>query len=187
MKMLLSAPRLTLCASFALLASPAFAHMGVVHEGCAAGQTFGDGDITVSQAFTRAMLAGARVGAGYMTIANAGATDDRLLAASSEVSDRVELHQMVIDNDMMRMSRVEGGIAVPAGGSVALAPGGLHVMFMEPSQEFQEGECVTLTLSFEHAGALEVHLSVGPVGASAAPEAHGDHGGETSGAAGHGH
>lgn len=158
-----------------LFTAPAFAHMGVNHDGCPANQSFSVGEINVTGAFTRAMLAGAPVAAGFMTIANAGDDDDRLIAATGEVSARIELHEMVVENDMMRMSEVEDGIAIPAGETVVLAPGGLHVMFIAPSQEFREGECVELTLVFEQAGALDVQLSVGPVGA-AGPAMHDDHG-----------
>jgi copper(I)-binding protein len=152
-----------------LLASPVFAHEGMMHDGCPPDQTFATGGITVSGAFTRAMLDAAKVGAGYMSIANAGAEADRLVSAKSELTPQVELHNMVVKDGMMSMSPVEGGIEVPAGGSVDLAPGGLHVMFIGPNQQFQEGECVELTLTFEKAGDLPVQLVVGPVGADAAP------------------
>lgn len=155
-----------------LLAAPAVAHEGMMHDGCAPDQTFTTGGITVSGAFTRAMLDAAKVGAGYMSIANAGPEADRVVGAKSELTPRVELHNMSVKDGMMSMSHVEGGIEVPAGGSVDLAPGGLHVMFIGPNQQFQEGECVELTLTFEKAGELPVQLVVGPVGADAAPEGH---------------
>jgi copper(I)-binding protein len=165
-----NAIRPALVAAFTLaLAAPALAHEGMIHDGCPTGQEFTAGDITVTGAFTRATLPDARVGAGYFTISNAGGEADRLIAASSEVSPTVELHNMIVDNGMMKMSQVEGGIEVPAGGSVSLAPGGLHVMFIGPNQPFNEGECVEVTLSFEKAGEVPVQLVVGPVGADGAP------------------
>jgi copper(I)-binding protein len=151
------------------LATHAIAHEGMIHDGCPAGQEFTAGDIIVTGAFTRATLPDAQVGAGYFTISNAGSEADTLIAASSEVSPTVELHNMTVENGMMKMSEVEGGIEVPAGGSVSLAPGGLHVMFIGPNQPFIEGECVAVTLSFERAGEVPVQLVVGPVGADAAP------------------
>lgn len=160
--------------ALALLAAPAVAHEGMIHDGCPTGQEFVAGDITVSGAFTRATLDNAGVGAGYMTIGNAGAGADRLIAATSEVTPTVELHNMEVKDGMMTMAQVEGGIEVPAGGSVSLAPGGYHIMFIGPNQPFKEGECVALTLTFAEAGDLPVQLSVGPVGASEAPM--GEHG-----------
>jgi copper(I)-binding protein len=151
------------------LASPAFAHQGMLHDGCPPGQTFTVGDITVTDAFSRAMLAQAKVGAGYMTIANAGTAPDRLVGATTEATDKVKLHNMTTENGMMKMSPVEGGVEVPAGGSVTLAPAGLHIMFVEPHAPFKQGECVAVTLKFEKAGDLPVQLVVGPVGADSAP------------------
>ena len=72
-------------------------------------------------AFTREMLDAAKVGAGYMSIANAGAEADRLVGARSELTPKVELHDMSIKDGMMTMLQVEGGIEVPAGGSVELS------------------------------------------------------------------
>ena len=160
----------TLVATFTLaLGFPTLAHEGMIHDGCPVGQEFTVGDITVSGAFTRAMLPNAQVGAGYLAIDNAGAEADRLVGASSDVTPTVELHNMTTENGMMKMSEVEGGIEIPAGGGVTFAPGGLHVMFIGPNQSFNEGECVEVTLRFESAGELPVQLVVGPVGADAAP------------------
>lgn len=157
-----------------LFASPAFAHQGVVHEGCPADQSFTAGDITVGGAFSREVLPGAEVGAGYATITNAGAAADRLMSAASETALTVELHNMTTEGGMMKMSQVEGGIEVPAGGSVQLAPGGLHIMFIGLLQPLLEGECVEVQLEFEQAGTLPIVLSVGPTGA-AGPSEHTGH------------
>jgi periplasmic copper chaperone A len=157
----------------ALAIAPAvFAHEGMLHEGCAAAQTFAAGDITVTGAFTRAMLPNAPVGAGYMSIANAGSEPDRLLGATTEATGSVELHDMKITDGMMQMKPMPEGIEIPPGGTVTLAPGGLHMMFIKPRAGFREGECLALVLKFERAGELPVELSVGPVGADAPPGHH---------------
>lgn len=158
-----------------LLSAPALGHEGMVHEGCPTGQLFSAGDITVSGAFTRATLPEARVGAGYLTITNNGTAPDRLIAAKSDVSPTVELHEMSTEGGMMKMAEVEGGIEIPAGSTVSLAPGGLHIMFIGPNQPFNEGECVAATLTFEKAGELPIELNVGPTGASEAPMGHEGH------------
>lgn len=154
-----------------VLSAPAFAHEGMIHDGCATGQTFTAGDLTVTGAFTRATLEGAKVAAGYLTVTNAGSTPDHLVAATTEATPDVELHNMSVKDGMMTMAPVDAaGIEVPAGGSVSLAPGGTHIMFMNPHAPFKEGECVAVTLKFEKAGELPVQLNVGGVGASEAPE-----------------
>lgn len=161
----------TLAASAAL---PAFAHDGVLHEGCTADQTFAIGEITVTGAFTRATLPGAKAAGGFLTITNAGQAADRLIAAASDVAEAVELHEMKMEGDMMKMSPIEGGIDIPAGETVTLAPGGLHVMFMGLGQPFEQGACVEVTLTFEQAGELPVVLSVSDVSAASA-EGHKSH------------
>jgi copper(I)-binding protein len=148
------------------------AHEGMLHDGCPAGQSFVAGDITVSGAFTRAMLPNAPVGGGYMTITNAGRAPDRLLGATTASTDAVEFHDSKVTDGMMEMTHLPEGIEIPAGGSVTLAPGGLHVMFINPKSPFKEGECLAVTLSFERAGDLTIELSVGPVGADVPPGHH---------------
>lgn len=166
---------IALAAALAASAFPAIAHDGVLHEGCAAGQTFAIGDITVAGAFTRATLPGAKAAGGFLTITNAGQAADRLIAAASDVAEAVELHEMKMEGDMMKMSPIEGGIDIPAGETVTLAPGGLHVMFMGLGQPFEQGACVEVTLTFEQAGDLPIVLNVGDVSAGSAGETHMSH------------
>jgi copper(I)-binding protein len=148
----------------------------MVHEGCPTGQSVVVGDLTVSGAFTRATLPNAPVGAGYLTIANAGGAADRLVSVTSEISPAIELHTMSVVEGMMRMEHLPDGIEIPGGETVSLAPGGLHIMIIGPNQPFIEGECVAVSLDFEAAGSVAVMLNVGPIGADAAP-GHGDHAG----------
>lgn len=116
----------------------------------------GDG-ITVSGAWVRAP--GANGGA-FMVIQNGGAEADRLLSASSDVAETVEVHEMKMENDVMVMREVEGGIEIPARGKVELKPGGYHVMLINLKQELKPGEKVTITLNFEKAGAITVQAEV---------------------------
>lgn len=154
----------------ALLATPAFAHNGLVHDGCAANQTFAAGDLTISGAFTRAMLPKAQVAGGYLVIDNKGTTPDRLVGGATEAAQVVQIHEMKMEGDMMKMSEVGGGLEIPAGGRAELAPGGYHLMLMGVGTPFKEGECLELTLKFEKAGDVPVVLSVGGTAAAAAPE-----------------
>lgn len=158
----------------AFLATPAFAHNGLVHDGCAANQTFTAGDLAISGAFTRAMLPKAQVAGGYLVIENKGAAPDRLIGGATMAAKVVQIHQMKMEGDMMKMNEVEGGLEIPAGGKVELTPGGYHVMMMGVDTPFNEGECVELTLTFEKAGDVPVVLSVGGTAAATAPKGH-DH------------
>lgn len=151
------------------LATPAFAHAGVSHDGCPGGQTFTSGDISVSAAFSRATLPGAKSAGGFMVISNGGTTPDRLIGASTEGAQLSQIHEMKMEGDMMKMGELPDGLDIPAGGSVTLAPGGLHVMMMGLIQPLKSNECLALTLQFEKAGAVPVMLSIGKPDADAAP------------------
>ncbi len=125
------------------------------------------GALQISGGFSRATLPNAPVGAGYLTITNTGTTDDTLLSAVSPVAGVTEIHQMSMEGDVMKMSEVEGGLPIPAGETVTLSPGGLHVMFMELKQALVEGETAPITLTFANAGTVDVELAIGPINADA--------------------
>jgi copper(I)-binding protein len=151
------------------LASPAFAHEGLEHDGCDPMATFAVGDLTISGGFSRAMLPNAPTAGGYMIITNAGTPPDTLLSAKSEAAKSVQLHSMTIEGDIMTMGDVADGIEIPAGGTVTLEPNGLHMMFMGIGTPFKEGECVEVTLTFAHAGNVPVVLAIGGAAANAPP------------------
>lgn len=125
-------------------------------------ETVAAGSLSVSAYWTRAMLPGQKVGGGYLVISNQGAQDDRLLAASSGLTDRVEIHEMVMENDVMRMRPLSDGLPVPAGETVTLKPGGFHLMFMNVDTPLAEGDQVEVTLTFEKAGSVMLKMPVLP-------------------------
>jgi copper(I)-binding protein len=136
--------------------------------------TFKSDSILVEDPWSRATPGGAKVGAGFLTIKNEGKTEDRLISATSPIAARAEIHETKMENDMMTMRPVSGGIAIPPGGSVALAPQGYHLMFADLAAPLKEGERFKATLTFEHAGAVEVTFDIKPLGAPA-PAAHHHH------------
>ncbi|THH36157.1 copper chaperone PCu(A)C [Aliishimia ponticola] len=104
---------------------------------------------------------GAKTGAAFFTIVNHSESDDRLVAVSSDVAPRVELHTHIEDaNGVMKMREVEDGFAVPARGEHALARGGDHVMFMGLPAPLEQGAKISITLTFEQAGDIVVELPV---------------------------
>lgn len=127
-------------------------------------------DLEVSGAFIRASPKVANAGAGFVTIKNSGKQDDKLIAASANVSKSVELHTHIKDGEIMRMRKVEA-INVPAGGAAELKPGGDHVMFIDLNGPLKEGDKVAVTLKFEKGGEVKVEMPVLAVGAMAAPAA----------------
>lgn len=134
------------------------------------------GDLTLSGPFTRATPPGAPVAGGFLTVANAGA-DDRLVAARVDFAGRAEIHEMAMEGDVMKMRQLSDGLAIPAGATVELKPGGYHLMFMDLKQPLVEGETVKVTLQFEKAGEVEVPMTVGPMNAGKRGGKDGGHGG----------
>lgn len=136
-----------------------------------------DGKIMVDDAFARASGPNAKSGAAFMMIMNHGTEDDRLIAATSDVAQRVELHTHIADGEgVMRMVEVEDGIAVPSGGMAMLKRGGDHVMFMGLNQPFLEGETIPVVLTFEKAGDIAVEIEVDLTRGAEDHGGHGSHG-----------
>ncbi len=125
------------------------------------------GDIHLSAHWTRAMLPGQKVGGGYVTITNNGGEDDRLIAISTPATERAEIHEMSVVDDVMKMRPLADGLAVPAGETVELKPGSYHMMFMAVEEPFKEGGMVPVVLTFEKAGDVELMLPVMPAGTKA--------------------
>lgn len=159
-------------------------HGGGHGHGAAADAAVSAGDLEISSAWARAMLAGQKAAGAYLTIANKGAAADRLVGGSSPAASKVEVHTMEVVNDVMTMRPVEGGLEIPAGGSVELRPGSFHIMFMDVATPFAEGGTVPVTLEFEKAGSVELSLPVRAVPASAG-HGHGHDSGDDKGHGGH--
>lgn len=100
------------------------------------------------------------VSAVYMTILNRGEQADRLVSAATAAAASVEIHEVTMENDVMRMRPVEGGIEISAGGSVELKPGGYHVMLMELRQDFVPGAAIELTLTFESGAEVTIGVPI---------------------------
>ncbi|NBX57877.1 MAG: copper chaperone PCu(A)C [Gammaproteobacteria bacterium] len=116
--------------------------------------------ITIERPFARASAPGQMVGGGFMTIVHQGGAEDRLVSATTPIAREVQIHSMNMDGGVMRMRQVEGGLAIPAGGRVALQPGGLHLMFVDLNAPLVAGASFPVTLRFAKAGEIKVEFSV---------------------------
>ena len=118
------------------------------------------GEIVVDHPMAFETAKTAQTAGGYLIVTNNGATDDRLIAVEAAFP-RVTIHTTEMDGDVARMIELEGGIVVPAGETVTLIPGGMHVMFMGLGGDpFEVDEKIAATLVFENAGRLEVTFNV---------------------------
>ncbi|EUB95482.1 protein of unknown function DUF461 [Rhizobium sp. CF080] len=142
-----------------------FAATGIAFSGAAADEApVKFGNLEITSAFTKAMLPGQPVGGGYLTVKNNGPADDMLVSVASPAAGTVELHEMAMQGEVMRMRKLDTGIAIPAGKTVELTPGGLHLMFMKVKEPFKQGDKVPVTLTFEKAGKMDITLPVEAAG-----------------------
>lgn len=130
------------------------------------------GDLEIEHPWSRATPAGAKVAGGYFTITNTGSSADRLLSISSDISAKTELHEMGVKDGVMTMRPVSGGLEIPAGGKLALAPGGYHLMFIGLKQQPKQGEEFSATLTFEKAGTVTVDFAVEGIGGTGGMDDH---------------
>ena len=125
------------------------------------------GDLIIREAWVRPAFVEGGNGAGYMVIENTGTTDDTLLNASADFADMVQIHRTMRmegeaedgTGDVMSMQQVDE-VVIPAGESVALEVGGLHVMLMGIPERLEAGETVTITLTFAEAGEVAIEAEV---------------------------
>jgi hypothetical protein len=123
------------------------------------------GDLVISQPWSRATPAGAKVASGYLTIANKGTAPDRLLGGSSEAATKVDVHEMASNGGVMTMRALDDGLALAPGATVTLAPGGFHLMLSDVKKPLKQGDSLPITLKFEKAGDVAVTFNVMSVGA----------------------
>lgn len=136
-KPLLAAP---LLAAFALLGS------AVAHA-----------EVTVAEPWVRATVPAQKATGAFMHLKSDA--DARLVSAASPVAGVVEIHEMFMDKDVMKMSPIPG-LDLPAGRDVELKPGGYHVMLLELAAPLQSGQKVPITLTFDQAGTKNVEAEV---------------------------
>ena len=145
---------------FSLLATPAFAH------------DYKLGALEIGHPWTRATPPTAPTAGGFLKLTNTGTAPDRLVSAKSPAAGEVQVHEMKMDGNIMRMRELDKGVEIPAGGSVTLAPGGLHLMLIGLKAPLKAGDSVPVTLTFEKAGSTDVELTVEPMGAQGPKPAH---------------
>jgi copper(I)-binding protein len=138
------------------------------------------GPIHIAQPWARATPKGAKSGAGYMTVTNNGSAPDRLSCVSSDAGTECELHSMTMENGVMKMRPVQGGLEIRPGETVTLKPSSTHLMFLNLKHPLEQGSTIAATLLFEKAGTVQVEFPIAAIGAAAPGATAGDsmtHGG----------
>jgi periplasmic copper chaperone A len=133
------------------------------------------GDLVISQPWSRSAPRGAELANSYVTIENRSATGDRLIAASTDVAEKIEIQQTSMAGGATTAQAVEGGLAIPPGAKVILAPGAGKLALMKLKSALKKGTQVSVLLEFEKAGKLTVPFDVlsatakGPMPPKASP------------------
>ncbi len=135
------------------------------------------GDLHIQHPWSRALPPVAPTGAAYMKIENRGEASDTLIAADTPIAGYTELHEHVHEGELMKMQRIDNVVIAP-GEQVEFSPGGYHVMLFELKEPLVAGNRYPMTLTFEHAGEIEVEVHVSKGAAAqdeSAPHAGHDH------------
>jgi copper(I)-binding protein len=99
-------------------------------------------------------------GAVFMLLRNRGLEADRLVGGQTDVANVVEIHETVMEGEVMKMQMLTNGLEVPAKGEVLLKPGGYHIMLIGMQRDLAVGDTFTLELQFEKSGILTVEPEV---------------------------
>jgi copper(I)-binding protein len=125
------------------------------------------GPIQISAPWARATPKGATAGAAYMTITNTGKTPDKVTCVASDASAECQIHTMTMDNGVMQMRPVEGGLEIKPGETVTLKPGSFHMMLVNLKHPLEQGNTIKATLKFDTAGSVDLDYPIAAIGAAA--------------------
>ena len=139
----------------------------------AAANDYKIGALEIQQPWARATPKGAKTAAGYVAIKNTGSGPDRLTGGSLVGVGGAQVHEMTMDNGVMRMRAMPDGIEIKPGETIELKPGGVHLMFTDLEARLVKGQSVKGTLTFANAGTLDVEFTVEGMGATVGTAARG--------------
>ena len=119
-----------------------------------------NGRLTIEKPWLRATPKGVVVSAGYMKIINSDESEERLISAESDISNRVEIHSVNIKNGIVMMRRIEGGLVIKPNSELILKPGSFHIMFLGLKRPLNHGEHLSVNLNFQNSGQIKVLFKV---------------------------
>ena len=146
----------------------ATACVAVLFVGAAAqAEDYNVGPIHIAQAWARTTPKNASSGAAYLTVTNSGTAPDRMSCAGSDAAGQCQIHTMSMENGVMKMRPVDGGLEIRPGETVILKPGADHLMLTQLKHPLETGSTIAATLQFEKAGTVKVDVPVLAMGAAA--------------------
>ncbi|HIE82828.1 MAG TPA: copper chaperone PCu(A)C [Dehalococcoidia bacterium] len=117
-------------------------------------------DIQIEQSYALTASPVSKSGAIFMHIMNNGLENDLLIAVRTDVAMMPELHTHIMEHGIAKMRQIEGGIVILAGEATILKRGGMHVMLMGLTRSLLQGDVITITLIFAHAGEITIEVPV---------------------------
>ena len=116
--------------------------------------------LIISDFWIKESIGNSSTTSGYITIKNNNEFDDYLVEIKSNISNKAEVHQMIVENDIMKMKSLVGGIKVKAKSIIYLKPGANHIMFMKLQNKIKLNSVHQVNLVFQKAGKLILNMPV---------------------------
>jgi len=117
------------------------------------------GKIEIEKPYTFVTPNGAKVSAGYMKIENESNKQDVLQSVSNvSFAERVEIHEMTMENQVMKMRPLKNGLTIKGDSEVYLKPSGYHIMFIGLKEPIVKGKKYKATLNFKNAGSINIEF-----------------------------
>lgn len=136
-----------------------------------ANSTITTGQLKLSHPQIIEPMPGAMTAIGFIDIENTGTDADLLLGGATEIAEHFEIHEMLLDGDIMRMRPLDSGLEIPAGHTVRLVKGGYHIMLSGLRNAPRVGQSIPVELIFQRAGTIRLEM---PVIASSVSKTHSD-------------
>ena len=116
--------------------------------------------LIISNFWIKESIGNHSITSGYLTIKNTNSYDETLIDITTNFAKKSEIHEMIIENDIMKMNILNDGLKIPANSIVLLKPGSYHVMFMKLYKKLKIMSTHKINLNFEKVGQLNVHFPV---------------------------
>ena len=116
--------------------------------------------LLISDFWIKAPIGNHKMTSGYLTIENTNIIDERLVSLTSEISKKTQIHDMVVQNDIMKMKNLEGGVLIKAYSKVSFRPGSYHIMFMKLKKPIIAMNKYQVTLRFKNTGSVIIEMPV---------------------------
>ena len=117
-------------------------------------------DLIIQDCWIQMLKSNQKNASGYFKIKNNSSIRETLISVSSKISFRTELHEMKVENNIMKMKKLSKGLFIPAKEEVLLKPGGIHIMLLDLKNEIKLNERYEITMNFKRSGKINIPFKV---------------------------